>query len=497
MAFRLTAISLIALATLTLSQVSCAYPVPEAPEPVLLNNADGQYNHWNGIGLMFREGRRWCTASLMDTRDANNVATGPAYILTNAHCALIVSGTSTSAPFKGQIQFNFFQDTQENAKRYDIEKVNWASLANADVAIMELNASLETLLKDGITPLKLASKAPAKPGPINVVGAPAVAPFIRLSTCTQEPTKTTLIKYMTVHTDYQKHDCKGIAPGSSGSPVIDPKTGEMVGVLSGTTYGISDDDVCFWHALCGNEKKKSILPNQASHSFPVDYLAQCFSSGRFTIDHPRCTLSPNFNFKSERNADIALHKAPIMPTDKAPTWDVEFSMSTAFYRFKTVQDAQACFAADHYSGPISTANAKIEAPIGRKPGLYYLCLIGVDSAEQRPSAGLRRNTQILTARLVEPGTTTLRGMEITQVVFDGYMSVKYRKREEYSRNIWTQQYTLRAGETTCPDTQYKGYESVDSGFMFRLDHLPVTVCLYNMDRNFNTSAITQYVVENP
>jgi hypothetical protein len=172
-------------------------------------------------------------------------------------------------------------------------------------------------------------------------------------------------------------------------------------------------------------------------------------------------------------------------------------MSTAFYRFKTVQDAQACFSADHYSRPISTANAKVDAPIGRKPGLYYLCLIGVDSAEQRPSAGLRRNTQILTARLVEPGTTTLEGVEIEQVVFNGYMSIGYRKIEERSRNIWTQQYTLRAGETTCPEIQDKRYESVDSGFMFRLDELPVTACVYNMDRNFNTSAITKYVVERP
>lgn len=485
----------IPLIALTFSLASCAYTVPEPPEPVLLSNADGQYAHWNGIGETFKDGNRYCTASLLDTRDAMGTSTGPAYLLTSGHCVLFISGTATDTPFNGQVQFNFFHDMMEDAKRYDIHKINWASLASSDVAILELTDSLDTLLKDGITPLKLASKAPAEPRPIQVLGAPGIAPGLRLSTCTLEPTNTALIKFFTVHTDYQKHDCKGIARGSSGSPVLDAATGEVIGVLSGTTYGISTDDLCFWHALCGNNQKKSILPDQASHSFPVDYLSYCFTNGRFNADAQSCTIKPAFNFESERNADITLYRKPVDHNDQAPVWDVDFSMSTAFYRFKTVRDAHACYLADHYSHPISTNNAKVDAEIGREEGLYYLCLVGVESAEQRPSVGLRRNTQILTARLVEPTFATLPEPTVRFRLSEKYVSVRWL--EKYSRSIWTRYYDNDLGERDCADIDRREFSKTNTGVSFPLESLPVTLCSYFEDRNFNTSEVHTVLVQAP
>ncbi|WP_309674992.1 serine protease [Pseudomonas sp.] len=485
----------IPLIALTFSLASCAYTVPEPPEPLLLSNADGQYTNWNGIGGTFKNNYRNCTASLLDTRDATGTSTGPAYLLTNAHCASIISGTAADTPFNGQVQFNFFHDTMEGAKRYDIHKINWASLASSDVAILELTDSLDTLLKDGITPLKLASKAPAEPRPIQVPGAPGIAPGLRLSTCTLEPTNTTLIKHLAVHTDYQKHDCKGIAPGSSGSPVLDAATGEIIGVLSGTTYGISTDDLCFWHALCGNNQKTSILPDQASHSFPVDYLSYCFTNGRFNAHAQFCTINPNFNFKSKRNADITLHRKPVDHNDQTPVWNVEFSMSTAFYRFKTVRDAHACYLSDHYSRPISTANAKIDAEIGREEGLYYLCLVGVESADQRPSIGLRRNTQILSARLTEPTFATLPEPNVTFRFSEKYVSVDWF--EKPSRSIWTRFYDNNLGERNCADVDRREYAQTDNGLVIPLEFLPVSFCSYIEDRNFNTSEVHTVLVQAP
>lgn len=495
MAYRTAALTICTLAALTLSLSSCAYTVPESPEPVLLNNEDGQYNRWNGIGQMFIGDARYCTASLLDTRGASNITTGPAYVLTNGHCASINSGTIADAPYKGQIQFNYFHDTLESAKRYDINKVNWASLASADVAIMELTTSLETLLKDGITPLKLAPEAPTRPGPVHVIGAPGVASGMRLSTCTQEPSNTTLVKYLNIHTDYQKHDCKGISPGSSGSAVLDAVTGELTGVLSGTTYGISPDDLCFWHALCGNNKTKSILPDQASHSFPVDYLSYCFSSGLFNIDADLCTLKPQFNFKTDGNNEVALRKKPVNPDDKTPTWDVPFSMNTPFYRFKTVRDAQVCYSPHHYSGTISTAGGRVDAEIGREEGLYYLCLLGVESAEQRPSAGLRRNTQILAARLIESDSISLPELKLTTEVIENYLYTMFREKSD--RNIWTQVYWGSIGETNCADIAPEKYQRIDSGMFTGLDYLPRTLCSYTMDRNLNTSEVRTDLMQRP
>lgn len=477
------------------SQTSCSYTVPEPSEAVLLNNSNEQYAHWNGIGQIMIGSRRYCTAFLLDTRDPSNKSDRPAYIVTSGHCASLGTGTAADTPYQGQVQFNFFEGNIAQGKRYDIRRVNWASLANTDVAVMELDTPLKALLDDGITPLKPASSAPDKPVGVKVIGAPSVAPGLRLSECTLEPSNTTLIKNLTVHTHYQKHDCKGIAGGSSGSPVLDAGTGEVLGVLAGTTYGVSKDDLCFWHGLCGNEEKKSILPDQASHSFPVDYLAACFIDGRFDIDASTCTLKPHFNFRSRTNADVALHKKPISVHETTPTWGVDFSMSTNYYRFKTVRDAHACHRAHGYSDVISTVITKIDEPIGREAGLYYLCLVGVNSPEQPFTTGLFRNTQILTARLVTPVQTLLPEPSPSITVEDEFLYIKYGEKED--RNIWTQVYTGPAQGTDCAAIEPRDYENIGSGFFAPVEALPLTLCSYMQDRNLSTSKVRTDLLQRP
>lgn len=495
MHIKTAALAAFTLATLAFTPYTLSQQAPESPNAVLLNNKEGENSKWNGIGSMFRNANRHCTASLLDTRSVSRTATGPAYILTNAHCVSLVSGALANAPYEGQVQFNYFHDTLEGAKRYDINKVSWASLASSDVAILELKTPLNTLLKDGITPLKLAAYAPTKPGLVHVIGAPAIAPGLRLSTCTQEPAKTPIIKSISVLTHYLQQDCKGIAPGSSGSPVLDATTGEITGVLSGTTYGLSPDDLCFWHGVCDGNKTSFIAYDQATQSLPVDFLSYCFTHERFNIDAQRCTLKPNFNFKSERNADVALHRKPADHHEKGPSWGVDFSMSTPFYRFKAARDAHACYTSDHYSGTLSSTNARIDAEIGREEGLYYLCLLGVESAEQRPSTGLRRNTQILTARLVEPAATPPQEPTFVLEPFGYYLGVKLR--EELSRSIWTQYYVGPPGETDCSKIDRQMYKRADTGFVVRADSLPRTLCSYTESRDFSTSNVRTDLLEYP
>ncbi|MEB0044714.1 MULTISPECIES: serine protease [unclassified Pseudomonas] len=495
MALKFFALKICTLAALTLPQLACSSNYPESPEPVLLSNADTQFKHWNGIGKIFVDDAGYCTASLLDTRGATNTTRGPAYILTNGHCASIISGSAANTAYKGQMQFNYFHDTLVDGKRYEINKVNWASLASTDVAIMELHTSLDTLLKDGITPLKLASAAPTRPGRVHVIGAPEIAPGLRLSSCTQEPAKTTLVKYLTVHTNYQKQDCKGIAPGSSGSPVLDAASGEITGVLSGTTYGISPDDLCFWHALCADTKTKSLLPDQASHSFPVDYLSYCFSGGRFDMDAAFCTLKPNFYYSSSKDTDVQLYKKPINSSDPTPVWDIDFTMSTPFYRSKTVRDAQACYSSERFSGTKSTADGKVDEPIGRETGLYYLCLLGVESANQRPSTGLQRNTQIYPARIVEPAVDKLPEPTFITEPLDDLILITFREKQD--RSIWTQFYAGPIGETNCADIDPKSYEKVENAIAMFLDDLPRTMCSFTMDRNLSTSGVRTDVIQRP
>ena len=476
---------------LALPLISCAGTTAEAPEAILLSNAGGDFNHWNGVGKIFKDDRPYCSAFLLDTRGTGKEANGPAYVMTNAHCTSIRVGTIADIAYQGQMQFNFFHDTLAGAKRYDIDKVNWASFASTDIAILQLGTSLDSLLKDGITPLKLAAAAPRNVSQVNLVSAPANAAGLRLSTCTQEPTDTTLIKYLNIHTDYQKQNCKGIEPGSSGAPVIDAETGQVTGILSGTTYGIPSDDLCFWHGLCGDKKTPSLLPHQASQSFPVDYLTGCFANGTFRLDTKNCALTPNSNFQLRSNSraitDIGLHKAPTSTSQPTPKWDINFSMSTEFYRFKTVRDAQACYSPDNYSDRISTTSAKVQSEIGREAGLHYLCLIGVNSIDQQADSRLLGNAQILAARVVTPVPMQLPAPTLTIEPDGNYLFIKYR--EEADRNLWTQIYTGPAEETNCSEINPEHYSKVDDGFYTPVQALPLTLCSYTMDRNLSVSEV--------
>lgn len=485
----------LALLTTILTLTSCAHAFPEPAEPVLLDNANGQNNHLNGIGQIIKGDRRYCTAFLIDTRDTDNKANGPAYILSAGHCASIWIGTITDKAYQGQIQFNYFQDTLADAKRYDIQKVKWASLAGTDVAVMQLTTSLQAVIDDGITPLKIAHTAPDKPARVNVIGAPLNAPGLRLSSCTQESTDATLIKSLTVHTDYQKQDCKGIEPGSSGSPVVDTATGKVTGVMSGTTYGITADDLCFWHGLCANPPRQSILPDQASQSFPIDYLMSCFADGHFNMDAPACSLKPDFNFRARNNADVTLYKMPDIDDEKGPAWNIRFSMSTNYFRFKTVRNARACYLPEHYSGPIKTSTGLINESIGSEAGLYYLCLMGVDSVEQQLIEGKLRNAQILPARLVNPGGIRL--PEPAPQIKPGTEDLLIEYPESTDRNIWTQIYVGAMDSTDCAAIDSRSYSKIDDSFLIPNDALPLTLCSYTMDRDFNTSAVRTERLQKP
>lgn len=498
MTYKLPALKVFAFATLALSQASCANITFEATESVLLKNKDQQYNHWNGIGKLYKDDRPWCTASLLDTRDVNSGTSGPAYALTAAHCISQISGPKADVPFKASIKFNYFIDTPSDYKSYEINKANWVNLASSDAAIVELTVSLDTLLKEGITLLKLAAVAPSEIGKVHIVGVPGGLreDTLQMSTCIQEPTDATVLDTIGVFTNYQKNNCNGIRGGSSGSPVIDTKTGHITGVLMGSFYNkTTGDDLCFWHALCDVKPTDNFPTGEANHSFPIDYFLSCFENGYFNADARACTLKPNFDFTSKRNSSPEIILKPVNTEDKTPLWGVEFSMSTPFYRFKTVRDAKACYSPHRYSDAISTINATIDAPIGRKEGMYYLCLLGVESSEQQPSIGLRRNTQILSARLVEPSAIKPSEPTFTLEPFEHDFIVRFR--EESSRSIWTQYYVGPEGETNCADIDRKHFKRVSFGFRLTAASLPQTLCSYNESRDLSKSDVRTDLLEHP
>lgn len=61
---------------------------------LLLENEDGRFDHWNGIGRMESRGNRMCTAVLIDSRGNPQVDSPdvPAYVLSSGHCTYTQPG---------------------------------------------------------------------------------------------------------------------------------------------------------------------------------------------------------------------------------------------------------------------------------------------------------------------------------------------------------------------------------------------------------------------
>lgn len=126
----------------------------------LLSNQMGESTQWSGVGKIVIDGKPQCTASLIVTRSTDDEGSGPAYILTAGHCALHrADNTFADVPFKGdkgKIVFNYFSDTPSQFKTYKIKRVRWSTMRGSDLAILELDASLADLIKEGIEPFRIS-----------------------------------------------------------------------------------------------------------------------------------------------------------------------------------------------------------------------------------------------------------------------------------------------------------------------------------------------------
>jgi hypothetical protein len=161
-----------------------------SPSKVLANQ-DGRHDHWKGIGRIQSDNGRTCTAVLIDTRTDNSPPDASAYVLTSGHCLYRTHNGVIIAdqPVSGTVTFNYFADTLEHQQPFPLKRVNWSSMQGVDLAIVELQASLKTLINSGIEPLQMADEAPEADADILIVGAPLAfkSPYMRLAACTHQP----------------------------------------------------------------------------------------------------------------------------------------------------------------------------------------------------------------------------------------------------------------------------------------------------------------------
>ena len=79
-----------------------------------LQNSEHLYEIWSGVGLLSLQSGATCGAALLDTRNRQGPATGPAYLLTSGHCVLFQYGSArTNLPLNASVTFHYFHDTPQ------------------------------------------------------------------------------------------------------------------------------------------------------------------------------------------------------------------------------------------------------------------------------------------------------------------------------------------------------------------------------------------------
>lgn len=449
-------------------------------DSVLLKNRNNNYTRWNGVGKIFRDDEPSCTASLLDTRDKNDKAAGPAYLLTAAHCVLGVAGPRPDTAIKESVKFNYFNDTTDAYKSYSIKQTLWKDFKHTDLAIMELDAALSTLLEDGITPLRLASEWAGNATDVLVVGAPENLPEsgLRMAACTQEPTAATLVEGFEAFDGTLKNRCKEIRPGSSGSPVIDRKSGHILSVLATSTYGATTEEKCFSNAPCEVMNGQIAWSIDTHYSHSIDKLSDCFSEGFFTTVSNTCTAESTFKITDRKYWPTQYVAMPKDPGSPDAVINAQFSISTPFYRFKTVRNALECRSPRNYSGTIVAKDAVVDTPLSRDPGMHYLCVVGVESSDQRPDVAMMKNAWITPVQLID--RTPVKIPEPTIILgADWNYNVKWR----YQIPVYfgTLYYAGPANDTDCSKVNIADYINTFEAVEFKAEQLPLTLCSRNTD----------------
>ncbi|GAB7531655.1 serine protease [Pseudomonas sp. 3A(2025)] len=448
----------------------------------VLNNQDGRHDHWKGIGRIQSDGGRSCTATLIDTRSANSAVTAPAYVLTSGHCLYRKHNgvILDNEPVTGAVTFNYFADTLMQQQPYPLKRVIWSSMQGVDLAIVELDTSLNSLIQAGIQPLKAAEEIPATGTDILLVGAPLPfeTPYLRLAACTLQSAGA-VIEHPWVWRHNLKNQCLDVETGSSGSPVVTRDSNQVIAVLNTTTLSST-----------GKNPNLVQTPDARSGNFgnPVDYLRRCFVDGEFKADPRICPLFPVFSIEL---AVLARHGRYAKVIEDAqgkpvyPRWDVAFSIDKPFYRYKAVSQTLECENPDHYSHTIAASDARIDDLIGPRAGTHLLCILGVDSADERPTQGVLRNALTLAVELQAPSPPSPPEVNITRTT-DSYTITWQHGGERVSRH------TFKAGPpdtTDCNDPT--GYKRVWRSLTPFARRLPLKVCTYAYDHADQRSAVRE------
>ncbi|MTD18766.1 serine protease [Pseudomonas sp. CCM 7891] len=448
-----------------------------------LQNHNQRYALWSGIGRLKNAIDQTCNAVLLDTRNRQNEAVGPAYVLTSGHCVFFSYGSARiNQAMDANITFLYFTDTPEKHQTFNIKIARWSSMVGTDLAILELDDSLATLISDGIMPLKLAATHQyAGEREVINVGSPAGFRLngLRMSACKESPAGD-FVEHPGVFPGAMKNRCSDLQYGSSGSPMLDRQTNEVTSIVSKVSAVIKKD------LLKNCQNTSACEAAKFNYSYSADALRHCFVDGVFKNDTTDCQLKPvEITLEEPWNLPPFVHMQQGQAGQSIwPIWNIRFSTQDPFYRFKATDSVKACKNSQGYYTAVSATDAYINEAIGPALGAHVLCIIGLTSRNQRLTPALLHNA-FTHAVFLTPETPAPQ------------VSVDYRIDWDASHIgfLHSYAYVEPSRAASCADSDDPRYTRTTGSIAYQASQLPVTVCSYARNAAGQPSATRRDVIE--
>lgn len=370
-------------------------PVPDGatsggPSVPLATAARDVRDAYAGVGLL--DYASTCTAVLIRPMGGEVPEAAPAYALTNGHCVDLFDATTVlrDVPVPAEaapLAFGVASDGGPIAE-VPVRTIRWATMKGTDLAVIELDAALPDLIAQGLRAYPLGP-APSDGGSIVVVGGPAPADdggrALRLASCTAGPAVDLLERQWTWY-GFPSNDCADIRPGSSGSPILDPATGTLVGLVNTTTQGSEGISDCAIGRPCEMGPDGVASRPDASYGPTTAILDGCFdASWSFTGPGPACALDPGDGIGVE-GWTLATNPGahPITSDMPSPsTWAITLVPASAAQTWMRVAQGPAgdidCHNPAAYGDPMEVpADLLYDPPVPTEDGSHLMCLLGGD-----------------------------------------------------------------------------------------------------------------------
>ncbi len=214
-----------------ISSGASAFSIPEN-----LNNysaTDKQIDHdreaWDDTGKINYSGLVWlgnCSGFLVNM---NSKQDSPSYVITNGHCAGLIDKPADMILLDVRKKFwsKFLVNNMKNAVEFNGDHIEYATMRGTDIAVLRLSNTYGEISKEGIMGFKISPMG----AQVNekVIRADIHSMRLHRFECSIEH-KVHILKEDKWSWKGAYRDNCGSWEGSSGSPLISFKTGEVVGI---------------------------------------------------------------------------------------------------------------------------------------------------------------------------------------------------------------------------------------------------------------------------